>query len=581
MTGITDHTVSLTKQNYIRLIDLIRQYPKDEILNHLDEISADRSQAIKMLAGNVDTEALPEAWDTIKDFPPESQLALFIVSIIFSHRDLINSFRQSTNAEMRGVIQRGVIGDKPYTNLANTLNEAGMAERFGRGQNESRYNLTPVFRDMGIGPLAKEILEGQLRRMGWTPPTDGDHWKRTFYEQCFHYGFQEALGVDEQQFEDWLEGNSVQVYELPVIQPLETEITTSGRLVAALATKRFAILAGSTGTGKTQTILRLANDLNPISEIDNEFNCAFVPVGAGWTDSRHLLGYRNPFGADGATYAITPVIKLLLKANFNQYRDVPFFLILDEMNLSYVELYFAKFLSLMESSIDGQPHSVIDLDDLDLLYKTAGTTSESVLIDAALASGGLFLTPNVFVVGTVNVDETTHNFSPKVLDRSFVLEYAPGIPSSVDNEFSIPDADSLIATSANVSTFLTQDTFPDVDIEVINAHLDDLFNRLGRFRFGPRVVHEARKHWSAVKSEFAAQAISLPVTLASDQAILDNLLFQKLLPKIHGNKAQLHNVLPGLVEFAKAHSLDQSLQKLEAMQQDVTMIGFANFFSMQ
>ena len=123
-----------------------------------------------------------------------------------------------------------------------------------------------------------------------------------------------------------------------------------------------------------------------------------VPVRADWNDSRGLLGFWNPIFD---RYERTDLIDLLLRAADDL--EHPYFVILDEMNLARVEYYFSDFLSAMES---GEP---IPLHSDDALDETVPAS--------------LQLPPNVFVVGTVNIDETTHAFSPKVLDRASVIEF--------------------------------------------------------------------------------------------------------------------------------------------------------------
>ena len=133
-----------------------------------------------------------------------------------------------------------------------------------------------------------------------------------------------------------------------------------------------------------------------------------IAVRPDWTDSRALLGFYNPLTK---TYLPTPTLQLLLRAQAEVEATAdtgpprPFFLIFDEMNLARVEHYFSDFLSAMESG------DAIHLHDDAELEEAAGTPRR------------IAIPKNVFVIGTVNVDETTYMFSPKVLDRSFVLEF--------------------------------------------------------------------------------------------------------------------------------------------------------------
>ena len=130
-----------------------------------------------------------------------------------------------------------------------------------------------------------------------------------------------------------------------------------------------------------------------------------VSVGADWTSNEHVLGYSD--GLDKSRYVRTKALELILRALSEP--DIPHFLILDEMNLSHVERYFADLLSAIESGEPVHLHADKDADG-------APAVRDGV-------PGEVRLPPNLFIVGTVNVDETTYMFSPKVLDRANVLEF--------------------------------------------------------------------------------------------------------------------------------------------------------------
>lgn len=132
-----------------------------------------------------------------------------------------------------------------------------------------------------------------------------------------------------------------------------------------------------------------------------------VPVGADWTNSEKLLGYPNALDKTSYVMPDTGVLKLLMDAEKNP--KLPFFLILDEMNLSHVERYFADFLSAMESGDE------IKLYDGDQRYADKAKT---IAVPRRIR-----VPKNLFVIGTMNVDETTYMFSPKVLDRAQVIEF--------------------------------------------------------------------------------------------------------------------------------------------------------------
>jgi 5-methylcytosine-specific restriction protein B len=118
------------------------------------------------------------------------------------------------------------------------------------------------------------------------------------------------------------------------------------RLAYSLMAKPFVILSGLAGSGKTQLALAFAKCL---SENIEEQVCT-VSIGADWTNREPLLGYPNALKNDEYVLPESGVLQLLMRANEDQSK--PYFLILDEMNLSVVERYFADFLSAMES---GEP----------------------------------------------------------------------------------------------------------------------------------------------------------------------------------------------------------------------------------
>lgn len=114
------------------------------------------------------------------------------------------------------------------------------------------------------------------------------------------------------------------------------------RYINSLIAKPFVILTGNSGTGKTRIAKQFSQYLERI--IDGKRNWLIVPVGADWTDNTKMLGFYNPLEKK---YVSTPTLDFILDACKNP--GVPYFLILDEMNLSHVERYFSDFLSAMES----------------------------------------------------------------------------------------------------------------------------------------------------------------------------------------------------------------------------------------
>lgn len=189
------------------------------------------------------------------------------------------------------------------------------------------------------------------------------------------------------------------------------------RLLASLRAKPFAILAGHSGTGKSRYVKKLAYMTCNAEELRNENqlpgNYLLLQVKPNWHDSTDLLGFRNAM-AKGA-YQKTQLIEFIFKAY--HFSETPFFLCLDEMNLAPVEQYFAEFLSAMESK---EPVPLNDISESDANLLELGCEWEDSL--EYLKKNGFSIPKNLFIVGTVNMDETTNQFSRKVLDRAFTIE---------------------------------------------------------------------------------------------------------------------------------------------------------------
>lgn len=160
----------------------------------------------------------------------------------------------------------------------------------------------------------------------------------------------------------------------------------------SLKTKPFVILTGISGTGKTKITELFAKAV--CKDFKNQY--LLLPVRPDWNDDRNLIGYYNPLTKQ---YQTTPFLDFIMKAS--QDPENPYFVCLDEMNLARVEYYFSTFLSAMESG-----SKEIELPGFNGYMKYKIT-----------------IPSNLFFTGTVNMDETTYRFSPKVLDRANTIEF--------------------------------------------------------------------------------------------------------------------------------------------------------------
>ena len=231
-------------------------------------------------------------------------------------------------------------------------------------------------------------------------------------------------------------------------------------LLTALRTKPFVLLAGISGTGKSRIVRELAKAC--WKQGDTEFgknhpkNLCMVQVKPNWHDSSELIGYVSRI--NGEKYVVGPFLRFLAKA-INDSKT-PYFLCLDEMNLAPVEQYFAEYLSVIESrklNADGSitTDPIIDFEHTDAyksLIDQLFPDDDNARNEYLKESGGKRLTipKNLFVVGTVNMDETTFSFSRKVLDRAMTIEMNEvdlhgGLDANAANEFG--HIQNLIPTS--------------------------------------------------------------------------------------------------------------------------------------
>ncbi len=293
------------------------------------------------------------------------------------------------------------------------------------------------------------------------------------------------------------------------------------RFIASLLTKPFVILTGLSGSGKTKLAQAF---VQWICETASQYR--IIPVGADWTNREPLLGYPNALNPKEYVKPDSGVLDLIIQAN--NHPDLPHFLILDEMNLSHVERYFADFLSVMESNEE-------------ISLYTEGTVENGVPAKLKVPS-------NLFIIGTVNIDETTNMFSPKVLDRANTIEFRVSqdeMRGFLGNIKEI-NMEALAGKGAGMAkSFLdmaASKSFATQDIDAINASLILFFGELKKTgaEFGYRSAKEILR--------LIHQLSVLDNTLTTNQKI-DIAIVQKLLPKLHGSQRKLCRVLETLGSF--------------------------------
>lgn len=337
------------------------------------------------------------------------------------------------------------------------------------------------------------------------------------------------------------------------------------RYITSLLAKPFVILTGNSGTGKTRISKQFAEYLEVI-DTNGEKNWLIVPVGADWTDNSRVLGFFNPLAENGiGRYEKTVILKLIERAN--NHPELPYFLILDEMNLSHVERYFADFLSHMET-----PDNPFELDGYSNQDDEGGNNSRLPYPD------------NLFVIGTVNIDETTYMFSPKVLDRANVVEFKPD-KNDVLGMFDAPRQQAKItpAKSGVAEAFLRlakeirggASNVSDKQMSVVRDIFTTIFEIVDKngYEFAYRTVKEIRQYLSA------AYELSDEWNETEMYSAIDEQLLQKVLPKVHGNKKEIGNMLDELEAACKQTEIELKLseRKIEQMKGKLAAVQYASF----
>lgn len=340
------------------------------------------------------------------------------------------------------------------------------------------------------------------------------------------------------------------------------------RYITSLLAKPFVILTGNSGTGKTRISKQFAEYLEWESD-EGKKNWVIIPVGADWTDNTKILGYYNPLAEDGnGKYEKTKIVELIEEAN--RHKEIPYFVILDEMNLSHVERYFSDFLSHMETP--------------DTPFELEGYTRR------------LDYPENMFVVGTVNIDETTYMFSPKVLDRANVIEFKPqkedvfkvfSAAGTVGKMVPVNDGSAQaflkLAKEIRTGKFAVDEDlthyYTDVDGDFTGSNLDyvegvfsDIYEIVQKydFEFAFRTVKEIRNYIAAAYELLEKTEFNL-------NQIIDEQLLQKILPKIHGNKKEIGQMLEELTGLCDKYSLVLSKKKIEQMKGKLAKVQYASF----
>ncbi|MFT3901582.1 MAG: DUF3578 domain-containing protein [Niabella sp.] len=446
--------------------------------------------------------------------------------------------------------------------------------------NTTSHGIYPVYlyyKDYDILILAYGVSETNFPLINWknsdSNPTIKEYFEINFSKKPDRYGsshIYKVYDVNDLPSEEVIDSdlkNIINIYKNQMeseqikttnnqnhfsVAQLQSDISQSGlvfsetlinRFVASLFTKPFVLLTGLSGSGKTKIAQSF---VQWISENENQYR--IIPVGSDWTNREPLLGYPNGLNSEEYILPDSGALNLIIDAAKEENHYKPYFLILDEMNLSHVERYFADFLSIMES------------EDKIMLY--SGTQRKSP--DGAEIPTHIFWPKNLFIIGTVNIDETTYMFSPKVLDRANTIEFRVDA-DNIRSFFVSPsktDLSVLQGKGASMAQhFLT--LAADNHIEKEEAYTEifvQFFDELKKIgaEFGYR---------TAVEMLLLIKKLNAVGTFTKEQST-DIAVMQKLLPKLHGSRSKISKVLDALIALCLKEGKTFSIAKSEEVNQE-------------
>ena len=291
----------------------------------------------------------------------------------------------------------------------------------------------------------------------------------------------------------------------------------------SLKAKPFVILAGTSGTGKTRLVKLFAEAVGA-TEVNGRYK--MVSVRPDWSDSSDLFGHVDLNGR----FIPGAIIDFIKQAEIDSKN--PYFLCLDEMNLARVEYYLSDILSVIETR-----------DFIDGKIVSAPLVSESYYgadQNAAGKYGVVRLPENLYLVGTVNMDETTFPFSRKVLDRANTIEFSYVDLMPVINE----NNESYSALNLDNSFLKTEylllneccDSFDD--IQLYCAELQSI----------NKILQQTNAHIGyRVRDELIFYLVNnKKYGLLAENEAFDNGLMQKILPRIQGSSNAIKSMLSDL-----------------------------------
>ncbi|MEI6206156.1 MAG: AAA family ATPase [Desulfuromonadales bacterium] len=344
----------------------------------------------------------------------------------------------------------------------------------------------------------------------------------------------------------------------PPVQKIEASLVDEN--VTCLP-KPFLLLAGISGTGKTRFVREQAKASAALYGMTEGDNYCLVPVRPDWHEPSDLLGYISRIGTGGTRYVTTDLLRFVVAAWKHIATQIiqepqgsisPFWLCLDEMNLAPVEQYFADYLSILETrkwedgayscdpllkpAVIQQQLDDSGRDDLWAKLGLAGDDPLSIGLRENFSANGIPLPYNLIVAGTVNMDETTHGFSRKVIDRALTIDFGEFFPNNYDGYY---DADKKV-TDKTLNFPRLSRVNSENDLAKVSADPDG--RKTIGFLTAINVVLTATPFelaYRALNEALVSVACFKPTNETELQAVWDDFLMMKVLPRIEGDAEKL------------------------------------------
>ncbi len=478
----------------------------------------------------------------------------------------------------------------------------------GRGEKESANGALRIIPTIVVEDILRGILSDQI---------EIDDIIRTKRDAKNLPGIFATLGLDHDSFILGYDSTIAKICEFVLNN--QSQSASIERVLTTSLPKPFILLAGISGTGKTRFVREQAK-----AHRENLSNYCLIPVRPDWHEPSDLFGYVSRLPSP--RYIVTALLCFVVSAWKDAFQSAnaeaigikslneitPFWCCLDEMNLAPVEQYFADYLAVLESREwqDGR-YSCLPLLKADA-FKTDANVAAQLRKDLALdevaydglwdyfSTVGIPLPPNLIIAGTVNMDETTHGFSRKVIDRAFTIDFGAFFPNSFSHYFSAATINKTLgfpicsAVKIDDLSAVKADSDGAKSIAFLNAMNGVLINT--PFELAYRALNEL----------LIALVCFEPTNDLALQAVWDDFLMCKVLPRIDGDEHKLklndsaslltqlaalgEQYLPNIWEAKRPDLLRENLdtsplsidcrskQKLAWMHQRLVANGFTSFW---